>query len=65
MAISNAVAGVAVGVVTRQDEETGDITDYRLLTDLLVRKQLQSVTFEAIGRSPSLPLALIHFLGSD
>lgn len=37
VAISNAVAGVAVGVVTRQDDGTDDITDYRLLTDLLVR----------------------------
>ena len=61
MAISNAVAGVAVGVVTRQDEETGDITDYRLLTDLLVSKQLPSITVEAIYHSCFLPLPLRGF----
>ena len=47
MRISQPVAGVAVGVVTRTDDVTGDITDYRLLTDLLViiRAFQHSVTF--------------------
>lgn len=36
--ISSAVAGVAVGLITRPNpEKNGDIEDYRLLTDLLVR----------------------------
>ena len=30
-------AGVAMGLVTRRDAETGEVTDYKVLTDLLVR----------------------------
>ena len=34
--MSEPVAGVAIGLVTKQDEQTGEITDHRLLTDILV-----------------------------
>ena len=34
--ITAPVAGVAVGLVTRYDSETSEITDHRLLTDILV-----------------------------
>ncbi|NXW89499.1 PNPT1 nucleotidyltransferase, partial [Alopecoenas beccarii] len=33
--VSSAVAGVAVGLITKCDLEKGDIEDYRLLTDIL------------------------------
>ncbi|XP_075606012.1 polyribonucleotide nucleotidyltransferase 1, mitochondrial [Balearica regulorum gibbericeps] len=33
--VSNAVAGVAVGLITKCNLEKGDIEDYRLLTDIL------------------------------
>lgn len=33
--ISSAVAGVAVGLVTKTNPEKGEIEDYRLLTDIL------------------------------
>ena len=33
--MSDAVAGVAIGVMTRHDEDS-DSLDYRLLTDLMV-----------------------------
>uniref|UniRef100_A0A2K6F434 polyribonucleotide nucleotidyltransferase n=1 Tax=Propithecus coquereli TaxID=379532 RepID=A0A2K6F434_PROCO len=33
--ISSAVAGVAIGLVTKNDPEKGEIEDYRLLTDIL------------------------------
>lgn len=33
--ISSAVAGVAVGLVTKNNPEKGEIEDYRLLTDIL------------------------------
>ncbi|KAL2773920.1 polyribonucleotide nucleotidyltransferase 1, mitochondrial precursor [Daubentonia madagascariensis] len=33
--ITSAVAGVAVGLVTKNDPEKGEIEDYRLLTDIL------------------------------
>ncbi|XP_017397849.1 polyribonucleotide nucleotidyltransferase 1, mitochondrial isoform X2 [Cebus imitator] len=33
--ISSAVAGVAIGLVTKTDPEKGEIDDYRLLTDIL------------------------------
>ena len=35
--ISRPVAGVACGLVTRRDEDTGDILDYKILTDISVR----------------------------
>lgn len=34
--VSSAVAGVAIGLVTKCSVEKGDIEDYRLLTDILV-----------------------------
>jgi len=34
--ITAPVAGVAIGLITRRDSETNEITDHRLLTDLLV-----------------------------
>ena len=34
--ITEPVAGVAIGLVTRCDSETSEITDHRVLTDLLV-----------------------------
>lgn len=34
--VSSAVAGVAVGLITKCSLEKGDIEDYRLLTDILV-----------------------------
>uniref|UniRef100_A0A8B9IBZ5 Polyribonucleotide nucleotidyltransferase 1, mitochondrial n=1 Tax=Anser brachyrhynchus TaxID=132585 RepID=A0A8B9IBZ5_9AVES len=34
--VSSAVAGVAVGLVTKYSPEKGDLEDYRLLTDILV-----------------------------
>ena len=34
--ISEAVAGVAIGLVTRSDPQTEDVSEYQLLTDLLV-----------------------------
>uniref|UniRef100_A0A663MYL0 polyribonucleotide nucleotidyltransferase n=1 Tax=Athene cunicularia TaxID=194338 RepID=A0A663MYL0_ATHCN len=34
--VSSAVAGVAVGLITKYSLEKGDIEDYRLLTDILV-----------------------------
>lgn len=36
--ISHPAAGVAIGLVTRLNPLTGEIEDYRLLTDLLVCK---------------------------
>ena len=39
-----------MGIVTRQEEESGDIEDYRILTDLLVRQ-----TGEGGGRWGSAP----------
>ncbi|NXU82520.1 PNPT1 nucleotidyltransferase, partial [Xiphorhynchus elegans] len=33
--VSHAVAGVAIGLVTKPSQEKGDIEDYRLLTDIL------------------------------
>jgi polyribonucleotide nucleotidyltransferase len=33
--ISSAVAGVAIGLVTKTNLEKGEIEDYRLLTDIL------------------------------
>ncbi|ELW47880.1 Polyribonucleotide nucleotidyltransferase 1, mitochondrial [Tupaia chinensis] len=35
--ISSAVAGVAVGLVTKNNAEKGEIEDYRLLTDILAK----------------------------
>ena len=34
--ISEPAAGVAMGLFTRTDENTGEISDYKVLTDLLV-----------------------------
>ena len=34
--VKEAAAGVAIGLVTRTDADTGDVTDYKILTDLLV-----------------------------
>lgn len=34
--VSSAVAGVAIGLITKCSLEKGDIEDYRLLTDILV-----------------------------
>ena len=34
--IAEPAAGVAIGLVTKCDKETGNIEDYRILTDLLV-----------------------------
>jgi len=34
------VAGVSVGLVTELDPSTGEITDYRILTDILVHLEL-------------------------
>jgi len=34
--VSGAVAGVAIGLITKCSLEKGDIEDYRLLTDILV-----------------------------
>lgn len=34
--MSNPVAGVAIGLVTKCSQGKGDIEDYRLLTDILV-----------------------------
>lgn len=34
--VSNAVAGVAIGLITKCSLENGVIEDYRLLTDILV-----------------------------
>lgn len=34
--VSSAVAGVAIGLITKCSVEKGDIEDYRLLTDILV-----------------------------
>ena len=34
--IAEPAAGVAIGLVTKCDKETGNIEDYRTLTDLLV-----------------------------
>ena len=31
------VAGLSVGLISETDPETGEITDYRILTDILVR----------------------------
>lgn len=33
--ISTAVAGVAIGLVTKNNPDKGEIEDYRLLTDIL------------------------------
>lgn len=33
--ISSAVAGVAIGLVTKNNPDKGEIEDYRLLTDIL------------------------------
>jgi polyribonucleotide nucleotidyltransferase len=34
--ISSPVAGVAIGLITKYDESTKNITDYKILTDILV-----------------------------
>lgn len=34
--VKEPAAGVAMGLVTRTDAATGDVTDYKILTDLLV-----------------------------
>lgn len=34
--VTNAVAGVAIGLITKCSQGKGDIEDYRLLTDILV-----------------------------
>lgn len=59
--ISSAVAGVAVGLISKSNpEKPADLQDYRLLTDILVRllplahhQLLCFVTFPADCRSPS------------
>lgn len=38
--VSNAVAGVAIGLITKCSQGKGDIEDYRLLTDILVSAPL-------------------------
>lgn len=37
------VAGVSVGLVSDMNSSTGEITDYRILTDILVRKVLDQL----------------------
>ncbi|KAJ8781208.1 hypothetical protein J1605_011192 [Eschrichtius robustus] len=39
--ISSAVAGVAIGLVTKNNPDKGEIEDYRLLTDILARCELK------------------------
>ena len=34
--LSRPVAGVSCGLVTRQDPETGELLDYKILTDISV-----------------------------
>ena len=34
--VKEPAAGVAMGLITRTDEETGEITKHQILTDLLV-----------------------------
>lgn len=41
--VSNAVAGVAIGLVTKCSQGKGDIEDYRLLTDILVSVPLTAI----------------------
>lgn len=36
--ISSAVAGVAIGLVTKNNPDKGEIEDYRLLTDILASR---------------------------
>ena len=36
--VKEAAAGVAIGLVTRTDADTGEVTDYKILTDLLVSR---------------------------
>uniref|UniRef100_A0A8C4U0G6 Polyribonucleotide nucleotidyltransferase 1, mitochondrial n=1 Tax=Falco tinnunculus TaxID=100819 RepID=A0A8C4U0G6_FALTI len=46
--ISSAVAGVAIGLITKCSLEKGDIEDYRLLTDILVDLKLPGIPIKIV-----------------
>lgn len=46
--VSEAAAGVAVGLVTRTDPGTRNITKYKLLTDLLVSPSREKIRKPAV-----------------
>jgi ribonuclease PH len=43
------VAGVSVGLVSEVDPSTGEITDYRILTDILVTNTRKLVKHSSLG----------------
>lgn len=43
------VAGLSVGLVSEVDPSTGEIKDYRILTDILVRTVFQSFCMFALA----------------
>ncbi|KAM6366504.1 polyribonucleotide nucleotidyltransferase 1, mitochondrial isoform 3-T5 [Alca torda] len=46
--VSSAVAGVAIGLITKSNLEKGDIEDYRLLTDILVDLKLPGIPIKIV-----------------
>ena len=47
------VAGVSVGLVSETDPTTGDISSYRILTDILVSLRHSSFSLSVFGRTIS------------
>ncbi|NWT39070.1 PNPT1 nucleotidyltransferase, partial [Chroicocephalus maculipennis] len=53
--VSSAVAGVAIGLVTKSNLEKGDIEDYRLLTDILgIEDYYGDMDFKMAGTSKGI-----------
>ncbi len=48
--LSHAVAGIAVGLVTKTNSYTGEVEDYRLLTDILgIEDYMGDMDFKMAG----------------
>jgi len=62
--ISSPVAGVAIGLVTCCDSEMGEITDHRVLTDILVGKHLLLVFLLFGVASVDVILSCLVFVGA-
>ena len=46
--IANPVAGVAIGLITNTDPKTKEITDYQILTDILVNIYLICIQLSSL-----------------
>ena len=55
------MAGVACGLVTRQDSDTGDILDYTILTDIAVSSLSLSLSL-ALYTPIAMALMILHSL---